>query len=328
MVGMQNTLKLPQVKHILLMCVLWSYGATSEDYTRTMWVSTTGEDSPRCVHDTPPSDPIPYPQPANGSCGSLNYVLTHIRKYTLFFVGIHVASTYFMPAASVLDGSPLLNVTAIAIMGACSKVPEIQCTDGANLVFHNAETVEIKYLIVRDCGEQLQPSDSLSDPSTLYFQDCKTVRIHYIRVNITGPHGRGISFIRYNTTITHGNVFMEIVEIDHFGFQGSGIYLEVLTSRTRDASLASENIQLKNIYVNHLSSNLTMSFPAINITVMGEGKGGVISLSYINVTVHSYLDRSSRGSSISVALLDTVCHYNVTLSAVNVRTFTAVAIRQ
>ena len=178
---MQNTLKLPQVKHILLMCVLWSYGAASEDYTRTMWVSTTGEDSPQCVHDTPPSDPIPYPQPANGSCGSLNYALTHIRKYTLVFVacGIHV----LQPAASLLDGSPLLNVTAIAIMGACSKVPEIQCTDGANLVFHNAETVEIKYLIFRDCGEQLQPSDSLSDPSTLHFQDCKTVRIHYICIN-------------------------------------------------------------------------------------------------------------------------------------------------
>ena len=86
---------------------------------------------------------------------------------------------------------------------------------------------------------------------------------------------------------------MGIVEINHFGFQGSGIHLEVLTSRTRNAFLASENIQLKNIFVNHLKPNLTMSFPAINITVMGEGKGGVISLSYINVTVHSYLDRSS-----------------------------------
>ena len=112
-----NTMKSALVKHILLVSVLWLLtcctGAASEDYRRTMWVSTTGEDIPQCIHDTPTSDPVPRPHHLNESCGSLNYALTHIGNDTLIVIGcgIHVLE----PVSSLLDGAILMNVTTITV---------------------------------------------------------------------------------------------------------------------------------------------------------------------------------------------------------------------
>ena len=312
-----NTMKSVLVKHSLLVCVPWLLtcctGVASENYRRIMWVSTTGEDSPQCIHDTPTSDPVPQPRQLNESCGSLNYALTHIGNDTLIVIscGIHVLE----PVGSLLDGTPLMNVTTIALRGDCeSSRAWIQCTDRANLAFYNSDKVVINNLAFQDCGEQLQYSNSLSDSSTLYFQDCKRIIIYATLINITGPYGRGVSFVRYDTSITHGNVVMERVEIHHFGIHGSGIHFEILTSKTRDNSTAKEKIHLKHIYVYspnaHLSYNVTTTFEltGINITVMGDGEGGEITLSYVGV------EKSTRGNSISVALHDTVHAYNVILS--------------
>ena len=308
------------VKHSLLVCVLWLLtcctGAASEDYRRTMWVSTTGEDSPQCIHDTPTSDPVPRPHHLNESCGSLNYALTHIGNDTLIVIGcgIHVLE----PVDNLLDGTPLMNVTKIALMSGCANYrPKILCSAKANLAFYNSQYVRLEYLTFRNCGEQLQHSDSLSDSSTLYFQDYKTVMIHYVIINITGPYGRGISFVKYDSSITHGNVSMDRVKVLHFGIHGSGIHFEVLTGihNTSDVSLASEKHWLKKITIInanvHPNYNLNTSFTGINITVMGDGEGGEITLS--NVTIYSHRYKTSSGSGISVALLDAVHHYNVIL---------------
>ena len=312
-----NTMKSVLVKHSLLVCVLWLLtcctGVASENYRRIMWVSTTGEDSPQCIHDTPTSDPVPHPRQLNESCGSLNYALAHIGNDTLIVIGcgIHVLE----PVGSLLDGTPLMNVTTIAIRGDCeSSRAWIQCTDRANLAFYNSEKVMIKNLAFQDCGEQLQYSNSLSDSSTLYFQDCKRIIIYATLINITGPYGRGASFVRYDTSITHGNVVMVLVRINHFGIHGSGIHFEILTSKTRDNSTAREKLHLKYIYVYgpnaHPSYNVTTTFEltGINITVMGDGEGGEITLSHVGVK------KLTRGNSISVALHDTVHAYNVIFS--------------
>ena len=250
-----NTMKSVLVKHILLVCVLWLLtcctGAVSEDYTRTMWVSTTGEDSPQCIHDTPTSDPVHHPQHLNESCGSPNYALTHIGKNYAIVIGcgIHVLE----PVDSLLNGMPLMSVATIAVMGTCENGgSQIQCTNRANLAFYNIQIVVVKNVAFQDCGEQLQYSDSLLDLSTLYFQDCKKVIIQYILLTIIGPYGRGISFIKYGITITNGDVLLEYVRVDHFGNHASGIHFEVFTGQTRDpdASLIRnhEKYQLVDIY--------------------------------------------------------------------------------
>ena len=316
-----STLKSCSSGQTQLIFVLWLLacctGAASEDYVRIMWVSTTGEDSPQCIHDTPTSDPVPHPRHLNESCGSLNYALTHIGNDTLIVIGcgIHVLE----PVDSLLDGTPLMNLTYIAVFSACKNaIPQIQCTGKANLAFYNAEFVYLASLAFRDCGEQMQHSVPVTDSSTLYFQDCNTVRISHILINITGPYGRGISFIRYETSVTQKDVLMEIsnVEIYHYGTHGSGIHFEVLAART-DASLAKESYQLNDISVYnpnvHPSYNITASFIGINITVMGDGEGarGEIMLSFI------FVNRSTRGDGISVALHDTV-GFKASLNAIGV----------
>ena len=316
-----NTMKSVLLKHSLLVCVLWLLtcctGAASEDYRRTMWVSTTGEDSPQCIHDTPTSDPVPRPRHFTESCGSLNYALTHIGNNTMIAIGcgIHVLE----PVDSLLEGTPLMNVTYIAVVGVCGNYwPTILCTDKANFGFYNSQEARLGYLVFRNCGEQLQHSDSLSDSSTLYFQDCKTVTIQYVLIIINGPYGRGISF-KYNTSITHGDVSVEYVMVYHFGIHGSGIHFEVFTGihNAKDVLnfLASEKYWLRGVYSYNINVHpnyiLNTSFTGINITVMGDGGGGEITL--FNVSVYSNLYRTSRGNGISVALLDAVHHYKVTL---------------
>ena len=317
-----NTMKSVLVKHSLLVCVLWLLtcctGAASEDYRRTMWVSTTGEDSPQCIHDTPASDPVPHTRHLNESCGSLDYTLKNIQNHTLILIGcgIHVLA----PVDSLPDGTPLMNDTYIAVVGVCDNHwPTILCTDKANFGFYNSQEVRLEYLAFCNCGEQLQHSDSLSDSSTLYFQDYKTVMLRFVIINITGPYGRGISFVKYDTSITHGDVSFEYVKVCHFGFHGSGIHFEVFTGihNAKDVLnfLASEKYWLMDVYIHntnvHPNYILNTSFTGINITVMGDGEGGEITL--FNVGVYSYLHRASSGSGISVALLDAVHHYNVTL---------------
>ena len=312
------------LKHSLLVCVLWLLtcctGAASEDYRRTMWVSTAGEDSPQCIHDTPRSDTVhvsypPWPN-YNESCRTLNYALTHIGNDTLIVIGcgIHVLE----PVDSLLDRAPLLYVETIHIVGYCeNNHPLIQCTDGANLAFFNAEAVKIDQLLFQGCGEQLKHSNSLLTSSTLYFQDCKIVLITHVRINVNGPYGRGISIIRHDTAITHGDVLLDNVEIFHYGAHGSGMHFEVYTSRSGDAYLTREKVQLKTIIVGnynvHPSYNSAALFIGINITVMGYGEAGEITLSDVKV----YLaDRMTKTNGISVALLDAVCHYNVTIEGV------------
>ena len=139
--------------------------------------------------------------------------------------------------------------------------------------------------------------------------------MHYVFINITGPYGRGISSISYDMSITNGEISLDSVAIYHYGIYGGGIHLDVLTGSTRDASLAKERIQLTDIKFKHTNIypnyNLTTSFAGINITVRGDIEGGEITLSHVHV--NSYLNRARR-EMISVALLDTVSHFNVTLN--------------
>ena len=303
-------------KYSLLVCILLlpecCTGAASET-DRTIWVSTTGEDSPQCILDAPASDAIPHPRHLNESCASLNYALTHVQNETLIVIGcgIHVLK----PVDSLPDGTPLLNVAGIGVMGVCDNgVPQIQCCDGANLAFYNVQFVGIDFVAFQDCGEQLQHYESLARSSTLYFQDCNTVLIQNIYINITGPYGRGISFIRYDTSITHGEASLDSVVIYHFGFHGSGIHFEVLTGSTKESSVTNdhEKLQLNNIYVEndniHSIYNLA-AFIGINITVIGDGEGGVINLT--NVVLKGNTRCITGG--ISIALLDRVHGYNVSV---------------
>ena len=142
----------------------------------------------------------------------------------------------------------------LTVVGTCANdTTHILCTNGANLVFYNIPSVVIKMVSFQGCGEQLQHSalDSVPDSSTLYFQNCKTIMIHHVLINITSPYRRGIAFIRHNTSITHGNVVIEPVSIHHSGIHGSGLHFEVLTVETGDAhaSLASERVLFDNIEV-------------------------------------------------------------------------------
>ena len=318
-----SKLKPALAKHSLLVCVLWLLtcctGAASEDYRRIIWVSTRGEDSPQCIHDTPTSDPVPSPQHLNESCGSLNYALTHIGNDTLIFIGCGFHG--LEPLDSILNGMSLMNVTAIVIKGNCEiDVPTIQCTNGANLEFYNAEKIVIKHLAFYGCGKQLQYSDSISDSSTLYFYNCKEMVIQYLVIDIVGPYGTGISFIRHHTTIIRGDVLMESVRIYHSAIHGSGVHFEVLTGSTGVASMARETIKLRHIDINHINIqpefhyNLTTSFTAINITVMGDMEDTEIAVSYIYITV----DRSTRSNGISLALHDAFRSHSVSFISIMV----------
>ena len=198
----------------------------------------------------------------------------------------------------------------LTIVGACANdTTHILCTNGANLVFYNIPSVVIKLVSFQGCGEQLQHSalDSVPDSSTLSFQNCKTIMIHHVLINITGPYRMGIAFIRHNTSITHGNVVIESVSIHHSGIHGSGLHFEGLTGETGDAhaSLASERVLFDNIQVYYERAypecGPTMAFTGINITVGGEGGGGEIIA--LNVTV---VKSTTRGSGISLALLGRV----------------------
>ena len=320
-----NALKPVLLKHILLVCVLWLLTcctrAASEDYRRIMWVSTTGEDSPQCIHAMPASDQLPIPQGTNEACGSLNYALKHIQNETAIVIacGLHVLK----PVGSLLNGKPLMNITALNLMGVCengTSTPQILCADRANLAFYNSDIVVIENLEFQGCGEQLKHSDSLrlSESSTLYFQNCRETDMLHLIINITGPYGRGISIIRNDTTITHGQIVIGFVGINHYGNHGSGINLEVLTSSTRDASLANESIHLIDIHVNyiniHTNYRLPIVFTGINISVMGDGENGEIFVSQIFI----YADRSTGSNGISVTLHDSVHDYTITFSDITV----------
>ena len=305
-------------KHSLLMCMLWLLAcctAAAFNNYRIMWVSTTGEDSPQCIHDTEASDPISLPRHLNESCGTLNYALKNMRDNTVIVLacGIHELKPY--------DRSTLPSTIAnVGIMGKCQNdIIQIQCTDGANLAIYNAEMVLIKDLAFQDCGKQLQHRDSFSDTSTIYFHDCKRIMLHYIHINITGSYERGISFIREDPTITHGEIFIDKVVINHFGLHGSGIHCEMFTGSTRHVSLTRERIQLKNTHVNvHLTDDIITTFTGINITVMGDGEGGEITLSNVSVkttsNVTAAVQRTTRSSGIFIALLDRVHGFNVQLN--------------
>ena len=280
-----------------------------------MWVSTTGEDSPQCIHDMPASVHGPVPL-THQPCRSLNYALRNIQNETIneIFItcGVHVLKPFDSP-----DATLLLNDTTTVIEGTCAgakwynDLPLIQCTDGANMAFYNVQQVVIKHLSFQDCGEQVQHSDSLSDSSTLYFQDCKTVVVQYSVITITGPYGSGISF-KNGPTITPGNVHIGFVDIEHYGIHGTGIHFEIFTAMTKDIDFASVKFELNNtvVFHEHIHPRYDpiMRFTGINITVMGDGEGGEITLS--NVTV----GRTTRGNGISIAVLDRVLGVNVHLT--------------
>ena len=309
-----NTMKHHLGKDGLLVCFMWLLvcctAAAPKDYRRTMWVSTTGEDSPQCIHDTPASDPVPQPRHLNESCGSLNYALSHIQNDTLVAItcGTHVLE----PLDSSHNCTPLFNISNVLVIGKCENAaPLIQCINGANLAFDNAQKVLIAWLSFRDCGEQLQHSDSLSDSSTLYFRDSKSITIDHIDIYIIGLYGTGISFIKHDNTITWGNVVLDTVHVivEKYVFHGNGIYFEVLSIKKLFNQLG-ENIVLENIivYSPTVSPKHELTFTGINITVMGDGEGGAITLS--NVTIK----RTTRYSGISLDLLDRVHGFNVQLN--------------
>ena len=265
-----------------------------------MWVSTTGENSPQCILDSPAGDPAHY---ALQPCRSLNYALKNIHSETVIGIacGIHVLE----PVGNLSHGTSVGN---LIIVGTCANgTTRILCTNGAKLAFYNIPSVVIKMLSFQGCGEQLQHGacDSVPDSSTLYFQNCKTIMIQHVLINITGPYGRGIAFIRHDTSITHGDVLIEYVSILHLGIHGSGLHFEVLTGKTRDASPGCTEILMKNIRVYNKRAypecDPTMAFTGINITVGGEEQGGEVDL--LNVTI---IKSTTRGSGISLALLGRV----------------------
>ena len=265
-----------------------------------MWVSTTGEDSPQCILDSPAGDPVHYTlQP----CRSLNYALENIHSDTVIVIacGVHVLE----PVDSLLHGT---SVVDLIIVGDCANdTAQILCTNGANLAFYSIPSVVIEAVSFQGCGEQLQYSarDSVPDSSTLYFQDCKAIMIHHVLINITGPYGRGIAIIRNDTSITHGDALIESVSILHFGIHGSGLHFEILTGKTRDASLARERFHFDYIEIYNERAypecDPTTAFTGINITVGGDGGGGVINLLNVNIA-----KSTTRGSGISLALLGRV----------------------
>ena len=271
-----------------------------------MWVSTTGEDSPQCIYDTAPS-----PLHLNESCGTLNYALTNIQNDTIIVIlcGIHELTPLGSP-----DSTPLSNIRNVSISGYCSsRLPRIHCTNGTRLAFFNVQKVGIANVAFEKCGEQLQNSDSLLDSSTLFFQDCEAIKIVNINIIITGPYGRGISVIRYDTAITQRDILMESISIYHFGFHGSGIHCEVALGRTSDASLPSDklqliqhNIQVFNVNVHPIYDlRLNRAFTGINITLKGDGEGGELALHNVTVMINT------RGSGILIALSERVSRCEV-----------------
>ena len=315
------------VKHSFLVCALWLLACctavASKNYSRrTMWVSTTGEDSPQCIHDMPASAHGPKALP-HQPCRSLNYALRNIHNEAMNTIFISCGIHELKPFDS-LDAAPLVNVTTTVIEGSCAEadphgnnVSLIRCTDGANMAFYNIQKVVIKHLSFQDCGEQVQHSDSLSNSPTLYFQDCKTVVVQYSVITITGPYGSGISFVKNDpSTITPGNIDIGFVVIIHKGIHGTGIHFEAFTAMTKDIELASVDFQLKSTHVLHInvhpSYSITTTFTGINITVMGDGVGGKITL--FDVTV----GRTTRGNGILIAMLERVHGFNVQLTDTSV----------
>ena len=307
-----------KLQHSFLVCALWllalHYTAASPKKYRIMWVSTTGKDSPQCMHDGVASGPVPYPRHRNEVCRSLNYALTHIQSDSLVIVtcGIHVLE----PVGSLSDHTLLSNIASIRIRGSrnCEHGrPQIQCTNGANLAFYNVETVGIARLVFLDCGELLQHSNSFFISSTLHFQESMSVTIDCVDIHVTGPYGVGISFIRCNNTATQGKILLKTVVVEHHGFHGSGIHFDVVTSQKVNISQMGENLKLDHVRIIstnvHTSHGLSRKFTGINITVRGDGEGGEISLSNILITVCP--NRTTRGNGISLVLLDRVHGYRV-----------------
>ena len=309
-----------KLQHSFLVCALWllaCYPATSPKKYRIMWVSTTGKDSPQCMHDGVASGPVPYPRHRNEVCRSLNYALTHIQSDSLVIVtcGIHVLE----PVGSPSDHTLLSNIASIRIQGSRNCTPRIQCTNGANLAFYNVETVGIARLVFLDCGELLQHSNSFFISSTLHFQESMSVTIDHVIIQVTGPYGVGISFIRRNNTATQGKILLETVLVEHHGFHGSGIHFDVVTSQKANISQTGENLKLDHVHIIsrhvHPSHGLSRKFTGINITVRGDGEGGEISLSDILITVCP--NRTTRGNGISLVLLDRVHGYRVSFRNVS-----------
>ena len=311
----------PLLVSALQVCLLWLLicctVTASKSYTRSMWVSTTGEDSPWCIHDTPSParDPVTHPRHSNESCGTLSYALNHIQNDT--YIGVLCGIHKLKPLNSSPEYTPLSYIKNVNIVGAldCSiRRPQIHCTNGANLAFYNVELLRIGHIEFNHCGEQLQYSESLSRSSVLYFQDCNTLVIQHINITISGLYGRGISYIRYNETVANRDVLTEFkfVSVYHYGFHGSGIHCEVVTAKGNYMQTAKFQMIQKNIQVYsesiHLNKNLTTSFTGINITVMGDGEGGEITLA--NVTVI----KNTSGAGISFSLLDNVSRSKVQLS--------------
>ena len=307
-----------KLQHSFLVCALWllalHYTAASPKKYRIMWVSTTGKDSPQCMHDGVASDLVPYPRHRNEVCRSLNYALSHIQSDSLVIVtcGIHVLE----PVGSPSDHTPLSNIASIRIRGSqnCKHGrPQIQCTNGANLAFYNVETVVIARLVFLDCGELLQHSHSFFISSTLHFQESMSVTIDRVDIHVTGPYGVGISFIRRNNTATQGKILLETVLVEHHGFHGSGIHFDVVTNPKANISQTGENLKLDDVHIIsrnvHPSHGLSRKFTGINITVRGDGEGGEISLSNILIIVCP--NRTTRGNGISLVLLDRVHGYSV-----------------
>ena len=173
---------------------------------------------------------------------------------------------------------------------------------------NNIQKVVIKHLSFQDCGEQVQYSDSVSDSSTLYFQDCKTIVIQYSVITITGPYFLQ-EWPQHNHTweCTHWLCWHRTLYIV---FTAPGYTLKFLyTAMTKDIDLANVNVELKNTdvfheYV-HASYDPTMKFTGINITLMRDGEDGEIILSNVDVS------RTTRGNGISIALLDRVRDSNM-----------------
>ena len=298
-----STLGSALVKHSLLVCVLWLLtcctGAASEDYRRTMWVSTTGEDSPQCIHDTPTSDPVPHPRHLNESCRSLNYALTHIQNVT--FIVIACGTYELKPVNKLLDGVQLLNITGSCFYEDLHDPPKIQCTDGANLELHNLQRVVFTHLAFQGCGKQMQQRDSSFSASTLYFQDSLTVTMYHVDIDITSSYGTGISLICRDSTTTNREVVLDTVKVDHHGINGNGIHFELHTGEKTNVNRLGMKIRLNEVRVNGEFSpqilNLAQTFSGINISVMGHGEGDEIALTKVNVRDSGLV--SSTGRSIN-----------------------------
>ena len=92
-----------------------------------------------------------------------NTSLINIRSETVIGIacGIHVLE----PVGSLSHGTPVVNLTFVAIVGACANgTTHILCTNGANFAFYTIPNVVIKTASFQGCGEQLQYSARDSVP--------------------------------------------------------------------------------------------------------------------------------------------------------------------